>query len=324
MRLAQEANMAGLADTTTIDKNTTMPEAQAQIATLDAARTQARGLQNTNLQQLFSYDKTLSDRYSSPDSKMYLEDAGKRQDAIAGYQSAGIKQVNNLYDITESVRQTSDKLQTLIDNLKKSAGSGGSTSLSLSDVLDFMNSPQPDAVPDPPQKLLEAAAKDPTKKIYYVKNEATGEYHYEVAPAGKPSDPSAKEWVKSTTPDRSKILTDTFGLDQGTLAKLSAVRAVNPKLADKLFASIVSSSVTSGAKANSYTTDDFIKQVKEYPDRASAVADLSANRQSMTAAGIDVARVEREIDTYFTAKEQKDAASQPFDLNKLKAARGGK
>lgn len=315
--------MAGLADTTTIAPNTTIPEAQGQIDSLEAARIKARSMQNTNLQALFSFDKALGDRYSSPDSKMFLEDAGKRQDAISGYQSAGIKQVNNLFDITEAVRQTQDKLKDLIDSMKKSASSGSGSSLSLKDFLEFANSPQGDVIPDPPQKLLDAAQKDPTKQIYYLKND-DGTFAYELAPKGKPSRPELQEWVKQTPIDRSKLLTETFGIDQSVLSQLAAVQVINPKMADKLFASIISSSVTAGAKSSNVTTDELVGQIKEYPDRATALADFNANRSAMVSKGIDVERVARAIDTYFTEKEQKDAANKPFDLNALKAARGGK
>jgi hypothetical protein len=315
--------MAGLVDTTTINPGTTIAEANAQVDSLDAARQAARGVQNTGLRDLFSYDQSLSDRYSSPDSKMFLENPAAREKAISGYSDIGRTQVNNLFDIMESVRSAEERMKTVIADLKASkAGGSGTSSLSLDDFLNFAKSGQDNVIPDPPQKLLDAAAADPTKQINYMKND-DGTFAYEVVPKGKFSRPEMKEWTKQPVIDKNQILMDTFGVDKATLAQLAAVQAINPKLADKLFASVISNSVTSVAKDNSVTTDDMVAQVKEYPTRADALADLNRNRSAMTSRGIDVARVEREIDTYFTKKEQTDAANQPFDLNALKAAKGG-
>lgn len=317
--------MAGIIDQTTRPMNTTVAEAQNMVSSLDTARSQITGMGRDKIKELFSYDKSLSDRYSSPDSKMFIENPTNREKAISGYSAIGNKQINNLFDMTEKIRVMQDSLKNLITDLtiKKAqdTASGGGV-LSLSDMTNFMKGEQ-DVVPKPPTKLQDMVDANPDKySLYYMKGD-DGAWHFAVDPKGTPADPRMKEYSDKPTVNREAIMRDYFGVDKNTLAQLNAISIVNPNLADKLFTQIITSNVKSTATTQQYSTDDFVSQVKEYPNRAAAVNDLNANRSAMVAKGIDVARIERAIDTYFTEKEKKDAESAPLDFSALKKARGG-
>lgn len=312
--------MAGLVDLTQ-RTNTTVGEAQTMVSSLDTAKSQLVGMGRDKIKQLFEYDKALNDRYSSPDSKMFIENPTFREKAISGYASIGTAQITNLFDLTEKIRTMQDNLKNLIRDITEKNKASNQV-LSLNDFVQFMKG-EDDTVPNPPQKVKDFVDKNPDKySLYYLKG-TDGAWHFAADLKGQPSHPDMKEWSPQPKVNREAILRDYFGIDKNTLAQLNAINVVNPTLADKIFTQIITSNVKSTSTSTSYNTDDFINQVKEYPDRASAIADLNRNRSAMIARGIDVGRVERYIDTYFTEKEKKDIESQPIDFNKLKQQRGG-
>lgn len=234
--------MAGLP--TSQDPNS--PQAQiakgeAQIAELDKARNAVRGIQQSSLKDLFNYDKSLSDRYSSPDSKMYLENAGDRQSAIAGYSGIAGGQITNLYDLTEQIRKQKDDLQASIDELKKKAAAGSGTSgLSPSSILGFLQSKTglSEAAPPPPKKLTEAAANTAGSQIYYHKND-DGTFSYVVGTPGVQIDTSvytpyvSQEDLATQTKDQQDQILSSFGVDRDQLARLAALEVIDPKMAQE-------------------------------------------------------------------------------------------
>lgn len=302
--------MAGIIDNTNLQTPTTISEAQNQVGALDAARQTLRSDQQANIRDLFSYDKTLADRYSNPDSNMYILNAADREKAVSGYFGAGKGQVTNLFDIMESVRGAQEKLNSLIDSMKKSSGgSGGSSSLSLSDFNDFLtgNGQDQETVPQPPKSVLDQFNKNPSKYSIYYNKEDDGTYYYTVAPKGKPGAAWLKEWspeLSQAKPDKSQLMQDYFGIDKKTLAQLNAISTINPKLANSLLGSMISSNVKN--QATGKTTDDAINDIKSgFTNLDDAQSYIDENRQALVSKGLDVAKIEREIQTYYSSKTTK-------------------
>lgn len=230
--------MAGAVDLNPdISQNTTVGEANANIDALTQAGSQLRGIQTSAIKDLFSYDKALSARYSAPDSKMYIEDAGKREQAISGYSGTARGQINNVYDLMEGVRKAKDDLQALIDSLTKKSGSGSSGGINPSDLLTAM---QMDAQNDPPPDLYAKYQKE-NGIILYKDDKLTGERKWLFAPAytAVPSDYTL--WKPSTN-KISDVIAQTFGIDKETIAKLAALEAINPSLAKSTLNSLMSKS----------------------------------------------------------------------------------
>jgi len=188
------------------------------------------------LRSLFSYDKALSDRYSSPDSKMYIEHAGQREKAIAGVEGIATQEINNLFDIMEEVRSAQDKLQALIDKTKDKSGTG-SGGYAPSDFLQLFQ--MEGEVPEPPKKVLDDLVNHPGYTLYYGQN-PDGSTYWEQAPKGQPSQLDAKDYF---APKMSDIVASTFGIDKETIAKLAALEAINPKLAKSTLNALLTSSV---------------------------------------------------------------------------------
>lgn len=278
-------HMAGLP---TIDP--TLQNAQDTIGVLETARTQLRGTQQGAIRDLFSYDKALSDRYSSPDSKMYIENAQTRQDIAAGYNKAGREEITNLYDIMDKVRKSKEELQALLD--KNKAGAGGSGGYAPSDFLQLFQ--MEGDIPEPPAKVLADLKNHPGYTLYYGTN-PDGSTYWEQAPKGQPSQPDAKDYF---APRMSDIVQQQFGLDKATVAKLAALEAINPKLAK----STLNSLLTSGVKPQNLSSTELQAGVNEADtstQRNAKVQEYLKSKQN------NRAETEADFQAYLEAAKQK-------------------
>lgn len=232
--------MAGLPDALNPTSPTaTIAQTEAQIGELDAARNAVRGIQTDTIRSLFDFDKSLSTRYSSPDSKMYLENAGDREKAISGYSAIAGGEINNLYDLTETIRGQREKLAAAVDELKKKAAGSGAGGFSPSNILGFLKSrtgADTESAPPPPKKLSDYAENTEGSQIFYAKND-DGTFSYVVQPPGvqvdtkiyKPYVPE-EELRKQQTDEEDQILSQ-FGVDREQLSRLAALEVLDPKLA---------------------------------------------------------------------------------------------
>lgn len=232
--------MAGIADISNPDltSNTTVDTANANIDALTQAGSQLRGIQTSAIKSLFQYDKALSDRYSSPDSKMYIEDAGKRQTAISGYSGAARGEINNVYDLMENVRSAKDDLQKLIDSLTKKTGSGSSSGIAPSDLLSML---EIDSKNEPPPDLY--AKYQAEHGILLYKDDPTAGRKWIFAKPYEPVPADYTVWQPTTT-KIADVMQQSFGLDRETIAKLAALEAINPALAKTTLNSLISKSFT--------------------------------------------------------------------------------
>lgn len=300
--------MAGITDIQNPDPNISVADAEAQVSMLDEARNELRGIQKGSIRDLFNYDKALSERHSSPGSKMYLENAADRERAISGYAGTATKEVNNLFDIMENVRRASDDLKALLAK-KSGSGSGSDLPFSISDLNTWLN-----GAGDGPQPPADLMAKynsgEPGILVYKVLPDKTVDWQWKKGvlpggtydPAVSGVDPGYEVWRPG--PDRGAVLKETFGLDKATVAQLSAISAVfGEKKANQLLWSYIQSGFTRQAGQEVDTTGEAITQIKSYKTREDARADFERNKEALQAKGVDVDRVDREIDIYFDKQE---------------------
>lgn len=305
--------MAGIVDTT-LTNDQTVQGYEQQAEALDTAREDLRGMQKGVLKDLFDYDKSLSDRYSSPDSKMYLENAADRERAISGYSQIARGEVSNLYDIMEGVSKAKQDLLTRVEMLKEqakkaSASGAGQTMYSPSAILSAIRGGASGAgtpteqPPEPPQKLVQETLADPTKKIYWLKND-NGTYAYTVDNAMAPRKETAELYTEYKDPEtaykeqqaQEDEILDMFGVDKEQLSKLAALEVLDPKAAQAAMQKLIVENATATPKE--LTADEYKAGVKPTDNR-------KVRQQKM--------------ETYYASPESMDA-SQQKDYNFQRSA----
>jgi len=294
--MAGQVNLQATQDQ--VNSSSTVADANNTIKVLDAAKGELVGGGKDALKQLFEYDKSLSERYSSPNSQMYMENPMDREKAINGYFGAGKDEVTSLFDMSERVETLKKQLQDGIDKLTKQQTSGSEDGVfSLDDAFSFLDKVDAE-VPEPPMSLR------PGSSAFYRIN-ADGTFEWKASKAGTPVE-GFTEYTPETKVNREEIMKKYFGLDNDALAFLAAIGRKDKKYANKLFNQAITDKFKNITGDANVDADEKIKQYEnQYATREEAIKAIEDDKSDLVSKGYDFERIRGTVETYYVDKESK-------------------
>lgn len=270
----------------TVDAQGALVNAQNQVASLDAAQKEIKGVGDATLRELFSYDQALADRYSAPDSKMYIENASKRYDVMGGWNKLGQSHVTSVFDMLTKVQSMKEDLNKTIQDLKdemaaqakkSGSGSGGIAVSDLASLLGLDGEQDTEIEATTPtqtgktvrrvgqngvtrQSLMADIKKQfPGQQLDYTYNK-DGTISYSIRKEDQEFvDKGRAIEIEKKKAARQQVY-EMYGVNENQIRTLSAYAAFDPKGADKALNSLISNNVTSNLKGE--TEEELVTKIK--------------------------------------------------------------